>query len=266
MKQTIDCHLHTNFSPDGYSVPEDLVNHAIKIGLKHICITDHMDLFYHDPSFKMCDINEYISVISALKKKYAPQIYISQGMEVGYTPKNEKQNKETLLNMGFEYVISSIHEVNGSDCYFEKHYIGREREDTYSEYFDAVLKSVCVDYYISAVGHLGYVSRTAPYPDKQIKRGEFDAILSKIFSKMMERNLILELNTNVYGAGSISLPNQPILEKYYDMGGRLICFSSDAHKLVRVGESYTEAANLAQKIGFKNWTVIENGEFVPFKF
>ena len=39
-----DFHLHSNFSVDCKVPPEDMVKEAIKMGLKAICFTDHIDL------------------------------------------------------------------------------------------------------------------------------------------------------------------------------------------------------------------------------
>lgn len=258
MTPKVDCHLHTNFSPDGFFPPEEVIKNAISLGIEHICITDHVDFLYSDPSFKAFDINEYLTVLRALKQKYADKIFINVGVEVGYTRENYLINDAELKKNHFDYVISSIHEVNGSDCYYAKHFEGRDRDTVYSDYFNAVLESICVPYKVHAVGHLAYISRTAPYADKQIAKGEFDGILTKIFQKMIKDNIILELNTNVYTAGSLSLPALPILEKYRDMGGKLLCFSSDAHKLERMAQNYDPIVKMCQSLGYTKWAIIQN--------
>ena len=43
---TSDYHVHSNFSSDGKVSMEDMINQAIRLGLKTLCFTDHMDFDY----------------------------------------------------------------------------------------------------------------------------------------------------------------------------------------------------------------------------
>ena len=43
---TADFHTHCNFSTDSEATPESMIEGAIKKGLTHLCLTDHMDLDY----------------------------------------------------------------------------------------------------------------------------------------------------------------------------------------------------------------------------
>ena len=41
-----DYHVHTKFSSDCNSEPEDLIKKAISLGMNEICFTDHVDFDY----------------------------------------------------------------------------------------------------------------------------------------------------------------------------------------------------------------------------
>ena len=41
-----DCHMHTSFSTDSKARPEEMIERAIALGMKEICITDHYDMDY----------------------------------------------------------------------------------------------------------------------------------------------------------------------------------------------------------------------------
>ena len=41
-----DYHLHTSFSSDSESPMEEMIRHAISLGLKTICFTEHHDIDY----------------------------------------------------------------------------------------------------------------------------------------------------------------------------------------------------------------------------
>ena len=39
-----DCHLHCHFSSDSEASPESMIDNAVRLGLSHICFTDHMTM------------------------------------------------------------------------------------------------------------------------------------------------------------------------------------------------------------------------------
>ena len=41
-----DYHLHTSFSSDSESPMEEMIRHAVSLGLKTICFTEHHDIDY----------------------------------------------------------------------------------------------------------------------------------------------------------------------------------------------------------------------------
>ena len=50
---TADCHMHTNFSTDSETPIEEQVEQAIRLGMEHICFTDHMDMDYPGGEFQL---------------------------------------------------------------------------------------------------------------------------------------------------------------------------------------------------------------------
>lgn len=257
----IDCHLHTNFSPDSSTKPELLIENAISLGCEHIAITDHLDplmsLSFDEASSKL---QNYFITMDKLKKKYEKDIYISIGLEVSFKEKVEQQNKRLIETCPFEYIINSIHDVKDSDCYYQEHFIGRERDTVYTEYFEAVLQSLSANYPFDAIGHLSYISRTAPYKNNKVHYSEFTDILDKILLTAAQKDIIIEMNTNVYTSGETTLPALDILKRYREIGGKLICFSSDAHSLSRLCEGYADAVKTAKLAGFDSFAVKQNGK------
>ena len=75
-------HNHTTFS-DGRNLPRDLVEKAIKAGLKTLAITDHYEYlngFYG----KKPDIRMYFVVLEHLKKDFSKKIKILSGLEINF--------------------------------------------------------------------------------------------------------------------------------------------------------------------------------------
>lgn len=265
MTALLDCHLHTCYSGDGHEQPEAMIERAIALGMRHICITDHMDLQYYDPRFPQFDKTAYLEHLRRLQKKYEAKLYVAVGLEVGFTHENRLANAQELQGKDFDYIIDSVHQVGAFDCYAAGFYEGRTQTEVYRQYLTAVLESLSVPYPIHAVGHIGYVFRNAPYAERCIRGNEFDDILLPIFQKMIARNVILELNTSVGGTGVPTLPNPELVQKYRDAGGKLVCFSSDAHDCGSIGRGYEGARQTALRCGFTHWTVVQRGDLVPYK-
>ena len=97
-----DYHLHTDFSSDAKSSMEDMIKRAVELKSKDICFTDHYDYDnpYIDPN-SLIDYNEYTKVYKILKEKYAEQIQVKLGIEIGLQPqilkKMEDMVKSSLL-------------------------------------------------------------------------------------------------------------------------------------------------------------------------
>ena len=264
----IDCHTHTLYSPDGCETPEAVVCAAVSKGLTYLAITDHLDLTRDGtPSILPKKLAEYRKVLEELKDKYSKEIEIAAGIEVGYTRPNANKISDMITPLNFDFIINSVHEVNGTDCFYAAYFARKSKEKTYGAYFEAVLESLNAPYPYHAVGHLGYVERKAPYPDPLAHHSAFQTVLDAILEMTVEQKKILEINTNMYGAKIPWLPNDGIMNRYKALGGTRVTFSSDAHKTDRVGERYAEVTAFVKNVlQLKGYTVFSNGKerLLPF--
>ena len=260
-----DNHIHTKFSPDGYDEPESFVRRAMEAGARHICFTEHVDLLYHRPEVAKGDIDGYFACVRALQRRYADKIYIGAGLEMGYTAANARENARFLSEYRPDYIINSVHEVDGCDCYFPEYFNGKSKREAYAAYLRAVDESLDAPYAFDTVGHLGYVCRNAPFDTCDFyaeMREEINAILRKIIAKQK----ILELNTGVRGVRDNTVPVREIFLQYVALGGKKVCFASDAHRPQDAGRNYAAARTLAREAGISVQTVVENGREKEIEF
>ncbi|MBQ7985798.1 MAG: PHP domain-containing protein [Clostridia bacterium] len=90
----IDLHNHTNFSYDGISGINSLVENAIRNGVSILGITDH--------EFSIGDrIDEYIDAVNYAKEQYKGKITLLLGLEIGTRPYPEAFNPEITKNLDF---------------------------------------------------------------------------------------------------------------------------------------------------------------------
>ena len=257
-----DSHTHTRYSDDSREEPRNQIEAAIAKGLKYIAVTDHADPEHPEGYLGVTEavLPFYLETMTALQKEYFGKINVTVGLEMGYLERGVETATRMLANDYPQYVISSVHCFDDKDCYSAGFFDGLSREQAISRYLTAVLESVSVPYRIDAVGHLGYLERVMPYEDKRIRFDDFSGLLSKIFDKVLERELLLEVNTSTGNSGTLSVPSELLLKAYYDYGGRLVTTSSDAHYSNRIAHHFEEAQAMLKKIGFKHLFVKRGGE------
>lgn len=224
--------------------------------MEYMAFTDHCDKdyarLYKYMHVRRLDIEGYWSAVNKMKQNYP---FLAVGIELGYSELAEKDYAALPLDK-FDYVINSIHTVNGSDCYNKEYFCGRTKKEAYDRYLKKVLESVDASYSYDAISHLGFVRKNAPYEENDLTMAEFGDILDEIFLKIISKNKTLELNSNIKTKNY--MPTKELVERYRALGGTNICFASDAHILDRVGEGYKGAAEIAKDAGFEYWTVYRN--------
>ena len=255
----IDCHTHTKYSPDSKTEPEAQILSAIEKGLSYICITEHMDftdgMKYSLPGetiFTYEITPEYFAEYGRLRENYADKIQIGIGVEAGWTKEDESHVKEELAKNDFDYIINSIHLVDGYDIYWPSFYKGKTKKQAYEAYLNAVMESLKAPYRFDCVGHLGYITRYSVFEDKTMKYADYADSIDQILKEIIKRDILLEVNTHNIAYG-LDIPDLTIAKRYYELGGRLLTVGSDAHRPVLIAECYKEAAERAKAIGFKNF-------------
>ena len=78
----------------------------------------------------------------------------------------------------------AVHACDGNDCYFADYFRGKDKAYAYRSYLEAVRKSLDAPYGYDIVGHIGYVSRNAPYPDKTLR---YEIIVIEVFGHAVVR-------------------------------------------------------------------------------
>ena len=78
-----DFHLHTSFSGDSDTPPEDQILKAAALNMPRICVTDHHDMdVVSDCDFTL-DLPKYFPAMEALREQYRDQIRIEIGIGTG---------------------------------------------------------------------------------------------------------------------------------------------------------------------------------------
>ena len=173
-----DFHIHSSFSADSDTPMEAMVQAGIGKGLSVMCFTEHMDIdFANDPdcAFEV-DTAAYRRELLRLKERYASQIELLFGIELGLQPHLAQRHRDYLSGWPFDFVIGSSHLINGQDPYYPEFFQGKQETDCYRSYFQSVLDNLKAFSGMDVYGHLDYVVRYGPNKDRY---GTFERIKQK---------------------------------------------------------------------------------------
>ncbi|WP_461816071.1 histidinol-phosphatase HisJ family protein [Faecalimonas sp.] len=248
-----DFHMHTNFSTDACTIPQDMIEEAICKGLSRICITDHMDQDYSEEGTQFVFPPEkYFSMMKRLREKYSSQIDVRIGVEMGLQPHLKTFINDFVSKYTFDFVIGSVHLIDGKDPHFKIENFRTDRE-IYQRGFEQILECVEKDMDFDVLGHMDYVVRYGK--EKIYFYQEYKEIIDQILYSLISQGKGIELNTAGLKYGlAFAHPHPQILKRYKELGGEIITVGSDAHEPKHIAYQFDRAKELLEECGFKYYT------------
>ena len=252
-----DYHLHTNFSTDSDMHPEELVKTAIALGLKNICITDHQDLDFPEPGFCI-DFERYFKELPKIQEKYKDQINVRIGVELGLQPHLGSQLQEIVERYPFDFVLGSVHVLDGVDPHCGGYFAKRTDEDGFQEAFQRTLENIQAIKCFDVLGHMDYVVRYAHEKEKHYSYARYADEIDAILKYLIADGKGLEVNTAGLKYGlSFMHPQVDVLKRYRELGGEIITIGSDGHRPEHVAYDFAKVKPVLQECGFKYYTEFE---------
>lgn len=258
-----DCHLHSHHSGDSDAPMEKMILRGIELGLTTLCFTEHNDFNYpaapgEPEDLFLLNADSYLYELLGLKEKYAGQIKILFGLELGLQPEVFRENAVFARSHEYDFIIGSSHLCHGKDPYYAAFFEGRSDEEAYREYFQSELENIKKFSNYDVYGHLDYVVRYGASKDKDYCYEKYKDILDAILETLLEKEKGLELNTGGIKQGMKDFhPCIDILKRYKELGGEIITVGSDAHAPAHMGEHFDRAAEVLKSCGFQYYTVFD---------
>lgn len=257
--------MHSSFSSDSETPAEDMVKQAIALGLPAICLTDHYDMDYSTGEFQL-DTPAYAKKIRELQEKYRDQIEIRFGVELGLQL-HLKERMEAYVNAWpFDYVIGSMHVINGKDPYYEDSFPDWTAEELYRAYFASTAENIRSFHSFQTLGHLDYVVRYGKEKGTSYQYKTFADEIDAILKELIRYDIALEINTGGYKAGlGVPNPMPDVIRRYREMGGEKITFGADAHQPEHIAFHFDDAVRIAKEAGFHYYVRFcgKKAEYLP---
>lgn len=242
-----DYHLHTTVSFDGIGTPQELVAAAQKSGLKEICFTDHYD-FNSDPTLER-NIFTPKAYHTAYDTLTAPDLIIRRGVEFGLTTWNQPHLEELLRTHSFDFVIGSVHFIDGYDPYEAAYWENLTPDAALRKYLLGTLDCVKVHHNFDVLGHLTYVCKSVHNPTHgPVPFMDYLDITDEIMKTLVTKGIGMEINTSGIDRAGTFLPSADYLKRFKELGGEIVTVGSDAHDAARVGQYVAEALEILKDI------------------
>lgn len=258
-----DYHMHTVISYDGHNTAEEMLQAAVKAGLKEICFTDHIDYDPLEPERKIqFDTDAYNAAYDHLS---AEGLKIRRGFEFGMLADNQETFRKDIQRRHFDFVIGSAHFIDGLDPYFDPFWQGKTMDEAEMRYFENLLACVKAHDAFDVLGHLTYISKAWANPtNRPIRFDAYREITDEIMKELVRKDKGMEINTSGKDPVGVFLPSVEFLKRFKELGGSIVTVGSDAHNPERVGQYCREACQLACEI-FGHVCTFENRQPVFHK-
>lgn len=255
-----DCHMHSKFSTDSNMNILDACEIALKHNLEGIAFTDHLDIDYPDADESTnIDFNQYISEISAVKADYKDRLIVLRAIEVGIQPHVIDESLKIVKSYPFDYVLASVHVIEGIDPYARVYYKDKSKLDAYERYLKEIYFMITNIDSFDMVGHFEYIIRYAHYVDRSIRYADHTDVFDSILKELISQGRGFEVNTGTFRDPAVQVEyDAAVLRRYRELGGELICLGSDAHRPDHIGLRFDYFAQMIRDAGFRYSVHFEN--------
>jgi len=230
-------HVHSHFSMDSGMDLDDICRRAIELGLKGVCVTDHVEHQKADIGYGKYDAAGYFEELDRARQRYSDRLLILSGIEFS-EPHLYPGAFERYARLPYDSIIGSVHYWIGPEA-VEDMVENRPIEDAFLLYWQALKETVALGCF-TVLGHVDFPRRF--YRDRVYT----EEALSEIFTLALRGGIVPEINTSPLriGAGG-TMPDGPLLELYRRCGGRRVVLGSDAHAPEHIGADLSAAAQEA---------------------
>lgn len=260
-KNLIDLHTHTDNSFDGHHSTMFLCETAYMKGLRAVAFTDHleMDAFFRD-SFDRTAIQSFFEVAKA-RSAFNGRLMVCVGAELGQAVYNKPVAEKLLDKMKYDFVIGAIHNLPEVQDFYYMNFDDESIDymELLRQYFEWELK-LAEWARFDTLAHLTYPLRyiVGNYK-KPVDMSKFSEIIDEILITLIKNQKALEINTaGLRQPIGVTSPDESILKRYKELGGKLITIGSDAHYAEHLGAGIEQGYELALKCGFDSVAVYQD--------
>jgi histidinol-phosphatase (PHP family) len=251
-----DYHMHSTFSEDGASSPEEMCRQAIKLGLPEIGFTEHWDVGPYEKNPRFFQPEPWYAELERLRELFAGQLTIRAGIEIAEPHLYPQAAADVLRRAPFDYVLGSVHFVGHHFIFDDAYFRAHAADEVYRAYF-AEVERLLQTANFDILAHIDVAARTGK-PIFGYDPARYEEQIRSILQMVIEHKLALDVNTSgLRKTAQILSPDLLILEWYAGMGGKRLTLGSDAHAASQVGLHLDTALDVVRLAGLTHVTQFE---------
>ena len=267
----IDLHCHTKFGRHAKGDIIDYIDSASQNKINVLGFSEHLFLpkGFYDPAGDSAmlpkSLPKYLNDIKEAKRKVNSQVSILTAFEVDFIPEFRNEFVKNLAGLKVDYLIGSVHFINGWNFDFseetfkqglEERYNGDARRAVY-DYLNLV-KEVVVSGLFDVVGHLDLIKKfnfNRSYFDDS--ESYYKNTIKEILDEIKAKDLVVEINTaGLDKKVKEQYPSEWIIRECCKRDIP-ITMGSDAHKPAEVGRHFAEMTRMLKRVGYKRTTCFQ---------
>ncbi|MEI6242432.1 MAG: histidinol-phosphatase HisJ family protein [Chlamydiota bacterium] len=246
-------HVHSKWS-DGRDSIDEIVRYAEKLGLDEVGISDHYSLLASDTfSMHRSSLDAYIEDVRRYQKEAIP---VRLGLEADFSLETEKELASILSVRSFDYVLGSVHSVDGifvdnvdDACFIE------ENLAFYWKKYWFLVKKMAQSGLFDIVAHLDL-------PKKYVGNGskEITSEMEEALGAIRDAGMSVELNTSGwYFPSREQYPSIVLLKRCFELGVSVLV-SADAHRKEDLIRDFGKGYQVLNDLGFTKLASYKNRE------
>lgn len=254
-----DCHVHTDCSRDAADSAMMMCESAARLNFYILTITDHCECnVYLEEGYDKSVRQSYFEARKAAAA-FRGRLRVRCGTELGQPMQNPNAAEDVLDSCNFDFTLASIHNISGKEDFFSLDYSSEDVDDLLDRYFTEMEETINWGRFDS-LAHLTYPWRYIEGENGiPINMDQWMPRIDQILRLLIQSGKALELNTSGFRQKiGKSLPDYPVIERYRELGGRLITLGSDSHRWADVGGGIERGLELLEKAGFHHFAVYAN--------
>lgn len=267
MQQLVDYHIHTRLCGHAQGEIEEYVQQAISVGLAEMGFSDHIYLYFLPPAARDAELamaedqmETYLDWVRQMRARF-PEIRIRLGIEADFMPGHETQLARILEQHQWDYVLGSVHYIDGWG-FDDPRYIDRweaaDVDEVYEKYF-ALVQEAAKTRLFDVMAHVDLVKKFGHRPTS-----DPTDLYGRVAQTFADAGVCYEISTGGLTKPVAELYPEDRLLHACHAAGVPITMGSDAHRPAHVGLRYEESLAALQRVGYREIMAFEGRQRVAW--
>jgi histidinol-phosphatase (PHP family) len=190
-------------------------------------------------------------------REKSQDVELRLGIEIDFVPGAEERMERDSTALPFDYVIGSVHRVQGEEVDHPDHREIYEKLDAYELYerYYVNVREAALSGCFEILGHPDLIKIFRHFPERDIT-----PMLEETADAVAESGVVVDVNAAGLRkpVGEV-YPSRQLLEMFYRRGVPIV-LSSDAHAPDQVAMGYDESLKLVNDVGYREVVTFKDRE------